>query len=72
MFLVPFDDWTALFFMKVYHWYFAFFNYYVVGFFEMSVLKEVRSLRYLQRNITNTCPNLCLVNFLKKFYFFSV
>ena len=53
MFFIPYDDCTLLFL-----------NHCVLAFFKLSVLKEVRVLRHLHKNITNTkFSKLCFLNF---------
>ena len=62
MFLIPYDYWKALFFIKVYRYTEGFSCRHVVAFFETSVLKEIRVLCYPCNNST-----ILLSNFQNKF-----
>ena len=52
MFFILCDNWKTLFFIKVYRYSEGFSNRQVARFFERSVLKEVRILRYLHNTVT--------------------
>ena len=58
MFLILCGNWTTLFSVKVYRYSEGFPNRHVVAFFEISVLKEVRILRYFDSNSTVEIPEL--------------
>ena len=56
---VIYDNWKALLFLKVYWYSEAFFSCHAVASFEISVLKEVRVLRYLHKNRTTLIEKRC-------------
>ena len=55
MFFILYDNWKTLFFAKDYRYSEGFSSHHVATFFERSILKEVRMLRYLPNTVTVQC-----------------